>query len=141
MVDTRPADRVLQQRGDRWRAVDNELTRLSETATPLIRRQFRREARAVSSALETGGLEEALEAVSVEEWTELLTTIWTANGEIYFDRQMLDLAPFNPIRVPMSESVRTLIMLSRHAAENAEAIVANTRRRIEATVERVQSDG
>ena len=140
MVDQRPADRVLQQRGDRWRAVDNELTRMSETATLLIRRQFRREARAVDRALRTGGLEEALEAVSVEEWTALLTRIWFANGEIYFDRTIENLAPFDPIRVRMSESISTVEQMHRLAAQNAEAIVANTRRQIEATVERAEND-
>ena len=140
MVDTRPADRVLQQRSDHWRAVDNELTRLSETTSPQIRRQFRREARRVAQALEDGGLEEALEAVSLEEWTIVLTRIWTANAEIYFDRTLEDLAPFDPARMPLGQSVRTLELIRRHAAENAEAIVANTRRRIEATIERVLDD-
>lgn len=140
MVDTRPADRVLQQRSDRWRAVDNELTRLSETTSPQIRRQFRREARRVAEALRTGGLEEALEAVSVEEWTVLLTRIWTANAQIYFDRTIEDLAPFDPLRIQMTQSVRTLELIRRHAAENAEAIVANTRRRIAATIQRVVDD-
>jgi len=140
VVDTRPANRVLQQRSDRWRAVDNELTRLSETTTPQIRRQFRREARRVAQALRTGGLTEALEAISVEEWTVVLTRIWTANAEIYFDRTLEELAPFDPARIALGQSVRTLELIRRHAEENAEAIVANTRRRIEATVERVLND-
>jgi hypothetical protein len=113
---------------------------MSETATPQIRRQFRREARRVNAALRDGGLEEALEAVSVEEWTELLTRVWMANGEIYFDRTMEELGPFNPNRIPMTESVRTIEAIRRYAAENAERIVENTRRRIEATVERARND-
>jgi hypothetical protein len=112
---------------------------MSETATPLIRRQFRREARRVNAALRDEGLEAALEAVSVEEWTDLLTRIWMANGEILFDRTMEDLGTFNPNRVAMTESVRTIETLRRYAAENAQAIVANTRRRIEATVERARA--
>lgn len=140
MVLEAPLDRALTQRTDRWRAVDNELTRLAETATPKVRTLFRAEARIIDKVLAAGGpasLEYALDAVSEEEWTRLLETLWVANGEVYFSRTLAELEGLKAAKPKLSEIPEALAEIGRSVIARAEAIVANTKRRIEDTARRV----
>lgn len=135
------APRSLVQRGDRWRAVDRELTRRAEAATPQVRRMFRGEGRAIDEILkQTGalGLDVALEAVSVEEWTKVLERLWISNGEEVFGQtwDQIEERTSKARRPKLSDFPEFLAEARQTIVDRAEAIVENTRRRITETARR-----
>ena len=152
VVDTRPPDRALQQRGDRWRAVDNELTRLTETAMAIVRRLFRAEGKVIGEILlKVGptGLEGALDTVDEDEWTRVLETLWIANGEIYFVRTINELTPPPPedsraagllgvtaAGLALTQFPEYLAEVRTAISSRAAAIVVNTQRRITETAQK-----
>lgn len=127
------------QRDDRWRAVDSELTRLAEAATPTVRRLFRAEARVIDEVLAAGGaasLDFALEAVSVPEWEKVLETLWIANGERVFSETWRELEPLKARAPRLPDFPEAIREIRTFVGERARQIVENTQRRIRETAQR-----
>lgn len=131
VLEARPPDSELVQRTDRWRAVDGALTRMSETATPKIRAQFRREGKRVLAAIEEGAdAEDAGELVDVEEWERLLTAIWIGFGKITFSQTLAELRALKQDEPDLEDLPDLIAAIGGYVALRAQSLVANTKRRL-----------
>ncbi len=104
---------------------------MSETATPKIRTQFRKEGRRVNSAIEAGATaDEAGELVDVEEWKQVLTAIWIGFGKITFSRTLAEIRALKQEEPELEEFPALLATIGGFVALRATSLVENTKRRL-----------
>ncbi len=131
VLEARPSDSALVQRADRWRAVNGALTRMSETATPKIRSQFRKEGARVLEAIREGAdAEDAGELVDVEEWIRVLTAIWLGFGGIVFSQTLAELRSLKQEEPNLENFPGVIEAIGGYVALRASSLVENTRRRL-----------
>ncbi len=131
VLEARPPDRARIQRTDRWRAVDGQLTRMTETATPKIRSQFRREKRRLLDAIGEGAdAEEAGELVDVQEWERVLSAIWIGFGKILFRQTFAEIEALKVDTPDLEEFPELVAAIGGFVALRATALVENTKRRL-----------
>jgi len=131
VLEARPPNSRLQQRSDRWRAVDGALTRMSETATPKIRSQFRKEGKRVLEAIREGaGADEAGEFVDVEEWKRVLNALWIGFGSIEFSRTLAELQARKADDPNLEDFPALIATMGGWVTLRALALVENSKRRL-----------